>query len=139
MFDDLDQINWEPFAASSEVSQWIRGLASEDEKIRNDSFDDLLNANIHGWPSFAQYVVIYVLRILEQGEVNSESEVLIEFLRTLRIDAKIHLKEDIAIEASKRIISNIDQSVEVFKILEKNPLTKDAATEILAEIENDPL
>lgn len=138
MFNDLNQVDWQALGAS-QVPEWIKGLVSEHEKTRIESFDALLDTYVYELPAFSQYVVIYIIRILESQEVNSQTEWLITFLKNMRINAQEYLKKSLAVETSKRIISDIDQSINVFKRLLENPFTKDASKELIAEIENLPM
>jgi hypothetical protein len=135
MFDDLDQIDWAGLGVE-QAPQWIKGLASGNSSVRNQSFDALRDSGIYERPSFAIFVVPYVLLILENNDVNPETEVLLEFLRALRQYARGFVGQNLAVESSKKIIADIDNSMDVFRRLSENPLTRDAALELISEIEN---
>ena len=136
MFDDIDQINWDEMR-SGDAPQWIKGLASDEESVRTKSFYFLLSAYIHERPRFARAVVPYILRILEQGEVNTETEVLLGFLKDMRSSANGFIRHaNDTIENATRIIDDIDGSKDVFERLSDNPLTQEAALELLSAIED---
>ena len=138
MFDDLDQVDWAGLHAE-QAPQSIKGLASGDRSIRNQSFDELRDSGIYERPDFARSVVPYVLLILENSEVNPETEVLLEFLRALRQYAKGFVSDSLAVESASQIINEIDSSVSIFRDLSENPLTKDSALELISDIENEQL
>ncbi|MBZ0301957.1 MAG: hypothetical protein K8J31_19570 [Anaerolineae bacterium] len=135
MFNDLDQIDWIGLRAE-QVPNLIRGLASEDQSIRNESFDRLLDTDIYERPDFAHAVVPYILRILEHCEVNTETELLLELLAALRSYAEGFIGRNLAKESSTAVISDIDNSKALFLRLSKNPLAKETALELIADIEN---
>lgn len=136
MFDDLDQIDWAGLHAE-QAPQWIKGLVSENQSIRNQSFDEMRDSYIYERPDLACFVIPYILRILEHQEVNSDTELLIVFLKNIRINAGDFFRQGIAAESSKKIIADIDSSIELYRRLSAAPLARDAALDLISEIENE--
>lgn len=135
MFDDLEQVDWAGLRVE-QAPDWIRGLASNDSSVRNDSFDALKDSHFYEDPDFALVVVPYILRIIEHHEVNSETELLIELLRHLRGNARAFIDQNLAVESATTIIHDINNSIGIYRSLSENPLAKDAALHLISDIEN---
>ncbi len=136
MFDDLNQIDWKALG-NEQAPQWIRGLGSENQVLRNESFDALINSYIYERLDLASLVVPFILRILEHQESNSETELLIVFLKNIYINANEFLHQGIAVESSKKIVADINNSIGAIRSLSDNLLVRDAALELIFEIEKN--
>ena len=136
MFDDLDQVDWAGLNAQ-EVPNFIRRLVSNDPAVRNLSFHELLDTYIYERPDLACEVVPYILRILENREINGDTGLLIEFLRAMYSYAHGFVERDMGgVEDSRQIISDIENAKDIIRNLSENPLTRDTALHLITDIEH---
>ena len=68
-----------------------------------------------------------------------ETELLIVFLKNIRISVGDFSRQDIAAESSKKIVADIDSSIELYRRLSAAPLARDAALDLISDIENEQI
>ena len=136
MFDDLDKVDWEKLG-SPDAPQWIQGLVSESETVRDDAFDGLKLSDIYDRGRFARFVLPYIIHIVADGNTHADIALLLTFLKALRSYASGYIRRGTSVKHWMEVMTTIDNAIEIFQPFLQDPdsETRDAAEELLAAIE----
>ncbi len=139
MFEGLDDIDWESMGVP-DASQWIRELVSDNQQVRDDAFDNLLDQYIYERPRYASHVIPFMIRIVADENTPIDiTPLLLTYLMNTQYNVQCKIKRGAVHEKWLACKEMIDGAINIYKSLVQHPdfEIRDSAIKILHVIEHN--